>query len=251
MASPPRTPPVVTLDQHPLIQALAHAILDTWAAHLTLEPYALPEDLGYVEGELEGENLRIVNRCYQTREFRKLHLELAQVGRSLDILHCVMFPRPAYPLPLFGTDIVAGRGQVSAAIVDLSPVHGDRQLPAPYSVALAALPPMNFTQVRDLPAWGDIFSPHCLFIRPADGREEIQFVERVANYLRLHCQIAVASQPVASPQAEELLAGQRHYCQQQQRNDKTRRVLEKAFGAAWAERYLTTVLFDLPPAHGD
>ncbi|MEO1635862.1 MAG: phycocyanobilin:ferredoxin oxidoreductase, partial [Cyanobacteria bacterium J06631_9] len=31
-------------------------------------------------------------------------------------------------------------------------------------------------------------------------------------------------------------------------NDKTRRVLEKAFGSQWAERYMTTVLFDLPTA---
>ncbi|MFM7880858.1 MAG: phycocyanobilin:ferredoxin oxidoreductase, partial [Microcystis panniformis] len=28
--------------------------------------------------------------------------------------------------------------------------------------------------------------------------------------------------------------------------DKTRRVLEKAFGWEWAERYMTGVLFDLP-----
>jgi phycocyanobilin:ferredoxin oxidoreductase len=42
------------------------------------------------------------------------------------------------------------------------------------------------------------------------------------------------------------LAGQQRYCTQQQQNDKTRRVLEKAFGDAWAERYMTTVLFDVP-----
>ncbi|MFN7525639.1 MAG: phycocyanobilin:ferredoxin oxidoreductase, partial [Aphanizomenon sp.] len=28
--------------------------------------------------------------------------------------------------------------------------------------------------------------------------------------------------------------------------DKTRRVLEKAFGVDWAENYMATVLFDLP-----
>ena len=45
---------------------------------------------------------------------------------------------------------------------------------------------------------------------------------------------------------QESLERQRYYCQQQQKNDKTRRVLEKAFDAQWAERYMTTVLFDLP-----
>ncbi|MEO1182898.1 MAG: phycocyanobilin:ferredoxin oxidoreductase, partial [Cyanobacteria bacterium J06636_28] len=32
----------------------------------------------------------------------------------------------------------------------------------------------------------------------------------------------------------------------QQQNDKTRRILERAFDPVWAERYMTTVLFDLP-----
>jgi phycocyanobilin:ferredoxin oxidoreductase len=41
--------------------------------------------------------------------------------------------------------------------------------------------------------------------------------------------------------------GQRYYCNQQQQNDKTRRVLEKAFGKEWTEIYMNTVLFDLPP----
>jgi phycocyanobilin:ferredoxin oxidoreductase len=57
-----------------------------------LSPYPMPESLGYVEGRLEGEKLTIENRCYETPQFRKLHLELAKVGTTLDILHCVMFP---------------------------------------------------------------------------------------------------------------------------------------------------------------
>ncbi len=44
----------------------------------------------------------------------------------------------------------------------------------------------------------------------------------------------------------QILAGQHNYCTKQQQNDKTRRVLEKAFGPVWAENYMTTVLFDLP-----
>ncbi|NDG01430.1 MAG: phycocyanobilin:ferredoxin oxidoreductase, partial [Synechococcaceae bacterium WBB_32_011] len=44
--------------------------------------------------------------------------------------------------------------------------------------------------------------------------------------------------------------GQLHYCQQQRRNDKTRRVLEAAFNPQWAENYIQNLLFDdpLPPA---
>jgi phycocyanobilin:ferredoxin oxidoreductase len=230
--------------QHPLILQVANMIESVWQRHLDLSPYDLPEDLGYVEGRLEGEKLVIENRCYQTPQFRKLHLELAKVGSALDILHCVMFPRPTYALPMFGTDLVSGRGQISMAIVDLSPVSSDHSLPDSYTSELSALPDAEFQEARTRPNWGDIFSEFCLLVRPANATEEAQFLAQVEQFLDLHCQQAVAT--VSTPERQaELLAGQRYYCQQQQQNDKTRRVLEKAFGAEWADRYMTTVLFDL------
>ncbi|HSM83804.1 MAG TPA: phycocyanobilin:ferredoxin oxidoreductase [Nodosilinea sp.] len=237
-------PTSLRAQQHPMIRGLADRIEATWNQHLELSPYQLPEDLGYIEGRLEGERLTIENLCYQTPQFRKLHLELARVGNNLDILHCVMFPRPEFHLPMFGCDLVGGRGQISAAIVDLSPVA--EALPEGYGEALGALPDQRFAEERDLPGWGSIFSPYCRFIRPTTAAEEQAFVDLIGTYLALHCQRAVAT-PATPAQLEQIVAGQRHYCQQQQKNDKTRRVLEKAFGEAWAERYMTTVLFDLPP----
>ncbi len=238
--------PSLRQQQHPLIRQLANSIEATWQQNLELSPYDLPAELGYVEGKLEGEKLIIENRCYQTPQFRKMHMELARVGNMLDILHCVMFPRPEYDLPMFGCDLVGGRGQISAAIVDLSPVGSHHVLPGVYTSALATLPTVNFTQPRELPAWGDIFSEFCLFIKPENPEEEQLFLQRVVDYLTIHCQNARSSQPVPPQQATEILAGQRNYCTKQQKNDKTRRVLEKAFGSKWAEHYMTTVLFDLP-----
>ncbi len=231
--------------QHPLIGQLADRIEQTWQEYLDLSPYQIPHDLGYVEGSLEGERLAIENQCHQTPQFRKLHLELAQVGKNLDILHCVMFPHPDYDLPIFGADIVCGRGAISAAIVDLSPVNRDRSLPHSYQLPLFKLPTASFTQVRDLPEWGDIFSDYCLFVRPTDAAEEAAFLDYVLSMLTIHCQIASHTQPTTTaPEIANLLAGQQYYCDRQQQNDKTRRVLEKSFGVEWADRYMTTMLFD-------
>jgi len=231
--------------QYPLIRNLANCIETVWRENLDLSPYQVPEDLGYVEGALEGERLVIENHCYKTPQFRKLHLELAKVGNGLDILHCVMFPNPEYGIPIFGCDLVGGRGSISAAIVDLSPVHPERALPLSYANALSSLPEIKFEQTRELPAWGDIFSDFCLFVRPMGDREEADFLQRVREYLTLHCQLAVATGPLtSSPEIDQILAGQRNYCQKQQQNDKTRRILEKSFGAEWTERYMTTMLFD-------
>lgn len=236
--------PSLREQQHPLIRQLADCIEAAWQRHLDLSPYPFPAELGYVEGRLEGEKLVIENRCYQTPQFRKLHLELARVGTTLDILHCVMFPRTDYDLPMFGTDLVGGRGQISAAIADLSPLNADRRLSEPYRNELAALPNPEFSQPRALPEWGDIFSEFCLFVRPGSPEEEAQFLTRVSGFLDVHCQQAIAATPVSPEKSTEILAAQRYYCTKQQQNDKTRRVLEKAFGTDWADYYMTTVLFD-------
>jgi len=231
--------------QYPLIRNLANCIESVWRENLDLSPYQVPEDLGYVEGALEGERLVIENHCYSTPQFRKLHLELARVGSGLDILHCVMFPNPEYGIPIFGADLVGGRGSISAAIADLSPVHPERALPRSYHNALSSLPAIEFEQPRELPQWGDIFSDFCLFVRPMGDREEAAFLQRVRDYLTLHCQLAVATEPLTtSVEIDQILAGQRYYCEKQQQNDKTRRVLEKSFGTEWTERYMTTMLFD-------
>ncbi|HEY9639909.1 MAG TPA: phycocyanobilin:ferredoxin oxidoreductase [Coleofasciculaceae cyanobacterium] len=232
--------------QHTLIRKLADCIESVWHQHLELAPYSVPEGLGYIEGSLEGERLLIENHCYQTPQFRKLHLELAQVSNGLDILHCVMFPNPEYALPIFGADLVGrGGGSISAAIADLSPISVDRTLPAAYQQALSQLPQVEFSQPRALPDWGDIFSTFCLFVHPVGVPEEEQFLHRVQNFLTLHCQIAKTATPLTSESdISQVVAGQRYYCTKQQQNDKTRRVLEKSFGTEWTDRYMNTMLFD-------
>jgi phycocyanobilin:ferredoxin oxidoreductase len=232
--------------QHPLIHQLADCIEEVWQQTLELSPYSVPEDLGYIEGSLEGDRLVIENHCYQTPQFRKLHLELAQVSNGLDILHCVMFPKPEYALPIFGTDLVGTQSAgISAAIADLSPISSDRSLPDRYEQALPQLPRLEFSQPRALPEWGDIFSEFCLFVRPVGTQEGDQFLQRVREMLTLHCQIASTTTPLTSQQdIANVLAGQQNYCTKQQQNDKTRRVLEKSFGNEWAERYMSTMLFD-------
>ena len=233
--------------QHFLIQRLANCIEASWHRYLDLTPYDVPEGLGYVEGCLEGERLFIENSCWQTSQFRKLHLELATVGSILDILHCVMFPKQEYALPIFGVDLVGRRGgEITAAIVDLSPIKADRTLPQSYSDTLSKLPDLNFSNPRVLPAWGDIFSSFCVFVRPVGIQEEEQFLHRVQDFITLHCQIARTESPLTSHQEiMEVMAGQENYCTQQQKNDKTRRVLEKSFGSEWTDRYINTMLFDL------
>jgi phycocyanobilin:ferredoxin oxidoreductase len=232
---------------HPLVDALAQRIRKCRSRLLDLEPLALDPALEEISGSLDGEALFIRNELHRARGLRKLHLETARLGGGLQILHCVLFPDPRHDLPVFGADIVAGRGVVSAAIVDLSPVTA--ALPSSLEAALTALPQHPFSQRRDLPPWGGIFSPHVLFIRPASAEEESWFTDTVAAYLDTLAAAAAGSAPQApdDPATVSRWQGQLRYCRQQKQNDKTRRVLEKAFNPSWADRYIEQLLFDDPP----
>jgi phycocyanobilin:ferredoxin oxidoreductase len=231
---------------HPLVDALADRIRSCWADLPELQPLAVDPELELISSSLDGEDLFIRNELRRSRGLRKLHLETARLGAGLQILHCVFFPDPRYDLPVFGADIVAGRGVVSAAIVDLSPVTG--QLPEAVTRRLEALPVRRFSQERELPEWGSIFSPYVRFVRPADGAEEQQFIDLVADFLGVLADASreVEAQPLDHPSTVERHQGQLSYCRQQKRNDKTRRVLEKAFNPEWADRYIEELLFDDP-----
>ena len=114
---------------------------------------------------------------------------------------------------------------------------------------LEALPLPTFKQVRQLPAWGSIFSPFVQFIRPADTQEEGWFVDLLDGYLSTLASAVIGAKADASLAASTIQRhkGQLLYCLQQKRNDKTRGVLEKAFNPQWADRYIEEMLFDEPP----
>ena len=230
----------IRTEQHPLIRKLADCIEGVWQRYLDLSPYDLPGDLGYVEGRLEGEKLRIENRCYQTPQFRKLHLELAKVGTQLDILHCVMFPNPNYPLPMFGTDLVGGRGKISAAIADLSPTSPTLTLPPPYIQLLKALPEIHFSQPRDLPEWGDIFSDYWIACRPS--LDEAQQICNLAVNT-LHQYLIDLSTTASSSKIRDIIQAQNRYSLQQRKNEHTTRVILKLLGEQKGQHFIENILF--------
>jgi phycocyanobilin:ferredoxin oxidoreductase len=151
------TSPVSVRSQlNPLMGLLADVIQYHWGQYFPLISYELPDGLRHVEGKLRGKKVAIKNQCYQTIQFRKLHLELAKVGQELDILHCVMFPHPSYFLPMFGCHIVTSTKRVSAAIADLFPANRELTLSSEDHQALSKPPVLEFSESRGLSEWDDI-----------------------------------------------------------------------------------------------
>jgi phycocyanobilin:ferredoxin oxidoreductase len=241
------TPAAPTRQLNPLAERLAALIRRRWDALPELTPLPIAPDLEDISGSMDGEALFIRNDLRRCRGYRKLHLETARLGAGLQILHCVFFPDPRFDLPIFGADVVASRAGVSAAIADLSPVGP--QLPEAIAAALRQRRNPPYSQPRDLPEWGSIFSPFVRFVRPVGAEEEEWFLADVALFLERLTEAARAArpQPFDAPSTIARYQSQLGYCVQQKQNDKTRRALEKAFGSRWATRYIEELLFDNPP----
>ncbi len=209
-----------------------------------VEPLCMYPKSTNIYNKLNKEELFISNEFYQAKGFRKIHLEVARLGRSLQILHCVFFPDPCYELPIFGADLVVNSNNISAAIVDLSPVG--KHLPDYLNSKMSALKIPKFNEPGKLPEWGFIFSPYVCFIRPVNALEEKLFLELIEQYLSLLLSLLVKvdSNEVNSLDTMNRFDFQKRYCLNQKRNDKTRGILTKYFGSSWADEYINKVLFE-------
>ncbi|AAP99863.1 MULTISPECIES: phycocyanobilin:ferredoxin oxidoreductase [Prochlorococcus] len=231
---------------NPFLESVADRIRERVKGLTGVESLELAPDLKNIYGKTDGEDFFIFNELHQSRGFRKLHIETAVFEPSLEILHVVFFPDPAFDLPIFGVDLIAVPQGISAAIVDLSPVRD--KLPRTIENQLAQIEIPSFEKVRKLPDWGDIFSSHVQFITPIGAEENGFFLDLVDKFLTILIDYSESIEPDLddSPFTIERIEGQMYYCLQQKQNDKTRNVLAKAFSPNWANQYIEMVLFDMP-----
>jgi phycocyanobilin:ferredoxin oxidoreductase len=255
---------------YPPIQALAAQVEGAWRTLLPdLVLYQLPGRFTYMDsldpegntpvsymlpdpghGDPAWPRLQVENRAYSSCAFRKLHMEVAARQDGLQVLHCVMYPHLTFDLPLLSMDLVTNEGRVTFAIIDPCPSSLGRVLPPYYPAAINELAAKYGVQSnRQVPEWGkDIFSDHCVICRPQKPEEVAAFLKYAIALTLFHVQMGRLAGPVGeegrAQRLADIAAAHARYCSHQLRNDKTRRVLEKSFGAETAEEYMRTVMFD-------
>ena len=190
-----------------------------------------------------GRELYIENEFHKAKGFRKLHIEVAQFSKNLQILHCVFFPDPKFDIPIFGMDLVKINNTVSAAIVDLSPASKNQGLN--YEKFLSKVDKSSFTSLRKIPKWGEIFSKNVFFASLKTKSEENAFSKVVDEYLSILIKLSKKVKPEFKEDLiQERIDYQKNYCVQQMKNEKTSMVLLKYFDEKWVNNYIKTVLFD-------
>ena len=140
----------------PVLEALVSQIESAWRVILgsDLGLDALPQRYRYMDsldpggsqplshqfpdpekGDARHPRLQVENRAYRSHAFRKLHLEVGVRQDGLQVVHCVMYPRLEFDLPILSMDLVANGDRVTLAIVDPCPVNDSLTLPPFYAKA--------------------------------------------------------------------------------------------------------------------
>ena len=229
---------------HPLLIEVGSLIQNKIHSLDNVKDLSLDPQLKEIYGNLNNEDLFIINEFYKATGFRRIHLEVACLGSSLQILHSVFFPDPRFEIPIFGVDLIVISDKISAAIVDLSPVS--ENFSKFYSTSMSSITIPKFQKLREIPNWGNIFSPYVCFICPVDSLEEKLFLNLIEDYLSVLSKFLQNIRPddTESLSTIERFNFQKLYCLHQKQNDKTRSVLSRFFGSSWANRYIDEILFD-------
>lgn len=186
-------------------------------------------------------NMRIHNVAFQNSTYRKVHLEMANI-QGLDIVHCVMYPRPEFDLPILGIDLVERDGCPMFGIADVCPVTDDLSLPDHYLTRIGELQVrLGMTSVTrsDMPGWGrPIFSDMCVMTRAVPHT----FVEYALGLVEIHTAYASTLKPTDDhSRVRKNLA---RFSMFQMRNQKTKAALATELGRGQADTYMRTVMFD-------
>lgn len=200
--------------------------------------------------------MQIENRVYESFCFRKLHIEVAVQQDGLQVLHCVMFPRNIFDVPILSLDMVAYNGRPTFAIIDPCPVSQDLSLPKVYATSVMSLQQKYDIHTNsDIPEWGrNIFSDFCIQLRPESPEDVGKFLKYSLALVHFHLQFARLALPLQSSDGErcdkmgEISASHARFSANQLRNDKTRQILEKRFGADLAREYMENMMFDVEPS---
>jgi len=220
-----------------------------------LAPRSRPVDMGeyaYVASDAQP-RMEIENRAYSNGVFDRMHVEVArradetdvhrEVSDEVDILHSVFIPRREIDVPILSLDVVSINGRVTMAIADPSPM--DHRLPLSYRRGVENLQKVRgLASNRAMPEWGrEIFSDLCVLTSPRTREELDNFVNYAINLAFFHVSWTSLHAPDPAKNTAYLDASRARYVAGHLKNDKTRRMLETAFGGEFADEYMRQVMF--------
>jgi hypothetical protein len=227
----------------PPIEAHLRAAEQRLIGGLLLRPRALQPRLGEAVGRWKDAPVTITTRAYEGDAVSYVRLAVVS-GVQLVLGSLLAVPRANRPVPILGADLVwRGAPRELAITADLSPVRDPLERDAELAEIARVVPDRGaLPPAGELPRWrSDWFSPSVLHTRVGPAQEKTAlaaFDGYVAGFITL-----LGATPPSAERAYRTREIQDGYALAHRTDDQTLGMLAMMFGKAWADEYVTRVLF--------
>ena len=185
-----------------------------------------------------------INRVWQNEDVRRAHIDVvdARKSKGLWMMHVCVFPNLQNDGPIYGFDVIAGKSKMTGAFHDFSASSGGEDHPMVqwYQDAVKDFIP---EKVRELPEWArNIFTPS--MIAASNVREEEAGVIIQIALDNLYTYLDTIGEYNGLGDRDLTLASQNYYCENQQQNPHTPRVMKSlGLNEADVDKFCTDMLF--------
>lgn len=186
--------------------------------------------------ESHSKNLQLIptedygwsNTRWFSEQFRLAHMERFDQPK-FSVLHMVIWPHVMDPSAIFGFDVIASDKLVTGLFWDLSPT------------ILPTKPFCSHTwsEPRQRPDWGHIFSEHWVACRPTPT-ELVQIGDLAVQCLKNHM---ADLGKTSTHRVNDVVRAQNTYSLCQRQNEHTTKVIHKLLGPVRAEEFINQILF--------
>lgn len=172
-----------------------------------------------------------LNKFYKSVRCELAHTSVVDLRdeKGLWMMHTAFFAAPQYPMPIFGFDVIVGRGKVTGCFHDMSPTTGDSPIDETWKTMTYGFEP---ARKRELPEWANFFSDNMVVMGASNNEKEIDQVCYIGLEMANAWFKALDDmKPTNSPEIMALHEqGKQDYCTGQLKNERSKDVMTNVLG---------------------
>jgi 15,16-dihydrobiliverdin:ferredoxin oxidoreductase len=217
--------------------------------HFDLQPRPIPAGLEHNVSKRGRNPATIQSWCYQCPELRKARYTYIDAGTSAQIFNSVIYPNPAYDLPLLGIDFLSFGNVKNLVVLDFQPLFQDEDYQGKYIAPLKTIRDRYLDLAQDLEMKfydaNQYFSKYLIFAKTDPDTIATRVFDAFKEYLNLYWEMLENATPATDPQSiERIVTAQKNYDQYSAERDPASGLFSSYFGHDWSERFLYGFLFE-------
>ena len=214
-----------------------------------LRPRPIPEGLERNVSERGRSPATIQSWCHQCPELRKARYTYIDAGNSAQIFNSVIYPNPAYDLPLLGIDFLSFVKVKNLVVLDFQPLFQDEAYQAKYIEPLKVVRDRYLDLAQDLEMKfydaNQYFSKYLIFAKTDPETIATRVLDAFKEYLNLYWEMLDQATPSTDEASiARIVQAQKDYDQYSAERDPASGLFSSYFGHDWSEAFLYGFLFE-------